>query len=113
MSYRRLGLRSDHRRAVLRNSVTSLLDSEKITTTETRAREIKKISEKMITLAKRGDLHARRQADSYLMTDAVVRKLFTTLAERYRERPGGYTRIIKTGYRKGDGAPMVILELVD
>lgn len=113
MSYRRLGLRSDHRRAMLRNSVTSLLDNEKITTTETRAKEIKKISEKMITLAKRGDLHARRQVDSYIMTDAIVHKLFTSLAERYRDRPGGYTRIIKTGYRKGDGAPMVILELVD
>jgi len=113
LSYRRLGLRSDHRRAVLRNSVTSLLENEKITTTETRAREIKKISEKMITLAKRGDLHARRQVDSYIMTDAIVHKLFTSLAERYRDRPGGYTRIIKTGYRKGDGAPMVILELVD
>jgi large subunit ribosomal protein L17 len=113
LSYRRLGLRSDHRRAVLRNSVTSLLENEKITTTETRAKEIKKISEKMITLAKRGDLHARRQVDSYIMTDAIVHKLFTSLAERYRDRPGGYTRIIKTGYRKGDGAPMVILELVD
>ena len=86
MGYRRLGLRSDHRRAVLRNSVTSLLDSEKITTTETRAKEIKRISEKMITLAKRGDLHARRQVDSYVMTDAVVHKVFTTLAERYRVR---------------------------
>ncbi|HPF43571.1 MAG TPA: 50S ribosomal protein L17 [Syntrophomonadaceae bacterium] len=113
MSYRRLGLRSDHRRAMLRNSVTSLLDNEKITTTETRAKEIKKISEKMITLAKRGDLHARRQVDSYIMTDAIVHKLFTSLADRYRDRQGGYTRIVKTGYRKGDGAPMVILELVD
>ena len=113
MSYRRLGLRSDHRRAILRNSVTSLLDNEKITTTETRAKEIKKISEKMITLAKRGDLHARRQVDSYIMTDAIVHKLFTSLADRYRDRQGGYTRIVKTGYRKGDGAPMVILELVD
>lgn len=113
MSYRRLGLRSDHRRAVLRNAVTSLLDCEKITTTETRAKEIRKISEKMITLAKRGDLHAKRQVDSYVMTDAVVYKLFTTLAERYRNRPGGYTRMVKVGYRKGDGAPMVILELVD
>jgi large subunit ribosomal protein L17 len=113
LSYRRLGLRSDHRRAMLRNSVTSLLDNEKITTTETRAKEIKKISEKMITLAKRGDLHARRQVDSYIMTDAIVHKLFTSLADRYRDRQGGYTRIVKTGYRKGDGAPMVILELVD
>jgi large subunit ribosomal protein L17 len=98
---------------MLRNSVTSLLDNEKITTTETRAKEIKKISEKMITLAKRGDLHARRQVDSYIMTDAIVHKLFTSLADRYRDRQGGYTRIVKTGYRKGDGAPMVILELVD
>ena len=97
MSYRRLGLRSDHRRAMLRNSVTSLLDNEKITTTETRAKEIKKISEKMITLAKRGDLHARRQVDSYIMTDAIVHKLFTSLADRYRDRQGGYTRIVKTG----------------
>jgi len=113
LSYRRLGLRSDHRRADLRNSVTSLFENEKITTTETRAKEIKKISEKMITLAKRGDLHARRQVDSYIMTDAIVQKLFNSLADRYRDRPGGYTRVIKTGYRKGDGAPMVILELVD
>jgi len=97
----------------LRNSVTSLFENEKITTTETRAKEIKKISEKMITLAKRGDLHARRQVDSYIMTDAIVQKLFNSLADRYRDRPGGYTRVIKTGYRKGDGAPMVILELVD
>lgn len=113
MSYRRLGLLSNHRRAMLRNSVTSLLESEKITTTETRAKEIKKITDKMITLGKRGDLHARRQADSYLMTDAVVHKLFTDLAERYSDRQGGYTRIIKKGFRKGDGAPMAILELVD
>jgi len=82
---------------MLRNSVTSLLDNEKITTTETRAKEIKKISEKMITLAKRGDLHARRQVDSYIMTDAIVHKLFTSLADRYRDRQGGYTRIVKTG----------------
>ena len=67
----------------------------------------------LITLAKRGDLHAKRQVDSYVMTDAIVYKLFSTLAERYRDRPGGYTRMVKVGYRKGDGAPMVILELVD
>ncbi|MGI6452889.1 MAG: 50S ribosomal protein L17 [Syntrophomonadaceae bacterium] len=113
MTYRRLGLRSDHRRAVLRNAVTSLLDKEKITTTETRAKEIKRITEKMITLGKRGDLHARRQATAYLLDDEVSRKLFTSLAERYRERRGGYTRIIKTKFRQGDGAPMVILELVN
>ncbi|NLO20480.1 MAG: 50S ribosomal protein L17 [Syntrophomonadaceae bacterium] len=113
MSYRRFGLLSSHRRSMLRNSVTSLLDKEKITTTETRAKDISRIAEKMITLGKRGDLHARRQVDSYVMTDAVVHKVFTDLASRFNERQGGYTRMIKTGYRKGDGAPMVILELVD
>lgn len=113
MGYRRLGFRADHRRALLRNAVTSLLEHEKINTTETRAKEIQRLTEKMITLGKRGDLHARRQATSYLMSDAVVYKLFSDIADRYSERQGGYTRVIKTGYRKGDGAPMVILELVD
>ena len=113
MAYRRLGFRSDHRRALLRNAVTSLLEHEKITTTETRAKEIKRIAEKMITLGKRGDLHARRLADSYLMSEAVVYKLFTGISERYKDRSGGYTRIIKTGVRKGDGAPMAIVELLD
>jgi len=93
--------------------VTSLLEHEKITTTETRAKEIRSITEKMITLGKRGDLHARRLADSYLMSEAVVYKLFTSIAERYKDRSGGYTRIIKTGVRKGDGAPMAIVELLD
>lgn len=97
---------------MLRNSVTSLLAHEKITTTETRAKEIKRLAEKAITLGKQGDLHARRQALSYLMDEAVVHKLFTELSTRYQDRPGGYTRIIKTGFRKGDGAPMVVLELV-
>lgn len=113
MSYRRLGLLSNHRRSMLRNSVTSLLESEKITTTETRAKEIRKITDRMITLGKRGDLHARRQASSYLMSDATVQKLFSSIAERYSNRQGGYTRMVKTGFRKGDGAPMVIIELVD
>ena len=88
MSYRRLGFRSDHRRALLRNSVTSLLEHEKITTTETRAKEISSIAEKMITLGKRGDLHARRQADSYLMSEAVVFKLFSSISERLSRTPG-------------------------
>jgi len=113
VAYRRLGLRSDHRRSVLRNSVTSLLDQGKITTTETRAKEIKRLTDKMITLGKRGDLHARRQAFSYLTSEDVVSKLFNDIAPRYSERQGGYTRIIKVGTRKGDGAPMAILELVD
>lgn len=113
MGYRRLGFRADHRRALLRNAVTSVLEHEKITTTETRAKEISSIVEKMITLGKRGDLHARRQADSYLMSSDVVYKLFSGLSERFKDRPGGYTRIIKVGVRKGDGAPMAILELVE
>ena len=112
MGYRKLGVRSDHRRSMLRNSVTSLLAHEKITTTETRAKEIKREAEKIITLGKKGDLHARRQALSYLTDETVVRKLFDELAKRYDDRPGGYTRIIKTGFRKGDGAPMAIVELV-
>lgn len=113
MSYRRLGLRSNQRRAVLRNSVTSLLESGKITTTETRAKEIKRITDKMITLGKKGDLHSRRQALAYITTEKAVDKLFGEIADQYTDRQGGYTRIIKTGNRKGDGAPMAILELVD
>ena len=112
MGYRRLGFRSDHRRALLRNAVTSLLQQEKITTTETRAKEIGSIAEKMITLGKRGDLHARRQAASYLMDDETTKKLFTTLAPRFATKQGGYTRITKVGFRRGDGAPMAIIELV-
>jgi len=98
---------------VLRNSVTSLLEHEKIETTESRAKEIRSMTEKMITLGKRGDLHARRQANAYLMDEDVLFKLFGPLSERYQDRQGGYTRMIKTGYRKGDGAPIVILELVE
>ncbi|HHV14990.1 MAG TPA: 50S ribosomal protein L17 [Gelria sp.] len=113
MAYRKLGLRGDHRRSVLRNSVTSLLDKEKIVTTETRAKEIRRMTDKMITLGKRGDLHARRQAMSFLNSEAVVYKLFNDLAPRYEERQGGYTRIIKMGNRRGDGAPMAVLELVE
>ncbi|NLV17807.1 MAG: 50S ribosomal protein L17 [Syntrophomonadaceae bacterium] len=112
MGYRKLGLRSDHRRSLLRNSVTSLLKHEKITTTETRAKEIKRVAEKIITLGKKGDLHSRRQALSYVMDDDVVYKVFEDLAKRYEDRSGGYTRIIKAGFRKGDGAPMAVIELV-
>jgi large subunit ribosomal protein L17 len=93
--------------------VTSLLKEGKISTTETRAKEIKRLTEKMITLGKRGDLHARRQAAAYIMSDEVIQKLFSDIAARYEERNGGYTRLIKTGYRKGDGAPMVLIELVE
>lgn len=112
MAYGRLRRNSSHRRAMLRNITTSLLDKESIVTTEPKAKELKSIAEKMITLGKRGDLHARRQALAYLTDEDVVTKLFTVLADRYKDRPGGYTRTIKLDLRKGDGAQMVKIELV-
>ena len=112
MGYRKLGRNTGHRKAMLRNLVSSFLDKERIVTTETRAKEVRAIAEKMITLGKRGDLHARRQALGYITTEAVVYKLFNDIAGRYTERQGGYTRIIKMGPRLGDSAPMAILELV-
>lgn len=112
-SGRRLGRNTSHRKAMLRNMVTSLLDVEKITTTDAKAKEVRKIAEKMITLGKRGDLHARRQALSVIQDKSVVAKLFERLAPRYAERNGGYTRIIKVGNRAGDNAPVSIIEFVE
>lgn len=112
MAYRKLGMRGSTRQAMLRNIVTSLLKEERIETTETRAKELRRLAEKMITLGKRSDLHARRQALAYLTEEDVVTKLFEDIGPRYKERQGGYTRIIKTGFRRGDGAPMVLIELV-
>ncbi|MEI7885426.1 MAG: 50S ribosomal protein L17 [Clostridia bacterium] len=112
MAYRRFSMLSSKRRSMFRNLVTSVLKAERVETTETRAKDARRIAEKMITLGKRGDLHARRQALAYLTEEDVVTKLFAEIAPRYTERNGGYTRILKTGYRKGDGAPMAILELV-
>lgn len=112
MSYRNLGVTTGHRKAMLRNLVTSLFRDERINTTEARAKEVRSIAEKMVSIAKRGDLAARRQALAYIYEEAVVKKLFDTIAPRYTDRQGGYTRIIKTGYRRGDAAQMVILELV-
>lgn len=112
MSYQRLGLNTGHRKAMLRNLVTSLFREERINTTATRAKEVKSIAEKLVTTARHNDLAARRQALAYLYEEEVVRKLFDQIAPKYAGRTGGYTRIIKTGYRRGDGAPMVILELV-
>ncbi|AAM25406.1 MAG: 50S ribosomal protein L17 [Caldanaerobacter subterraneus] len=112
MSYRKLGRPSDQRRAMLRNLVTDFLRYERITTTEARAKEVRKIAEKMITLGKRGDLHARRQALAYILDESVVKKLFDDIAPRYKERNGGYTRIFKLGPRRGDGAPLAVIELV-
>lgn len=110
--YRKLGMVSAHRKAMLRNLTTDILKHGKVTTTETRAKEARRMVEKMITLGKRGDLHARRQALSYVMDKQVVKNLFDEIAPKYSERKGGYTRIMKLGPRKGDGAPMAIIELV-
>ena len=109
---RKLGRPTDQRRAMLRNLVTSFLKHGKISTTVTRAKETKNIAEKMITLAKRGDLHSRRQVLAYVTEEKVVKDLFENIAPKYTERNGGYTRILKMGPRRGDGAEVVILELV-
>jgi large subunit ribosomal protein L17 len=110
---RKLGRTSSHRKALFRNLAVSLLKHEQIKTTLPKAKDLRPIVEKLITLGKRGELHARRQAASYLFEDAVVKKLFDTLGKRYAERQGGYVRIIKAGFRHGDMAPMAIIELVD
>ncbi len=112
-SGRRLGRKPDHRQHMMDNMVTSFLNSEKITTTVTRAKELRKVAERMITLGKRGDLHARRTALKTVRDQKVVAKLFDTIAPRYSERPGGYTRIIRLANRQGDNAPMAIIELVE
>jgi large subunit ribosomal protein L17 len=106
------GKMASYRRALYRNLVTDLLNYEKITTTETKAKEIRGLAEKMITLGKQGGLHSRRQALGFVFDKKVADKVFSELAERYAKRSGGYTRIIKIGRRIGDGAPMVQLELV-
>ncbi len=98
---------------MFRNMVTSLLEYERITTTLARAKELRRIADKMITLGKKGALPARRKALGYVRTKKVVAKLFSGLAERYKDRPGGYTRIYKLGTRAGDNAPMAMIELVD
>ena len=108
----KLGRTTSHRKAMLRTMVTSLLKYEKIQTTDMKAKELKKVADKMITLGKRGDLHARRQAAAYVRERDMVGKLFGDLSERYKERAGGYTRIVKSGYRAGDNAPMSIIEFV-
>lgn len=110
---RRLGRTTSHRIAMFRNMVTSFLEHERITTTDAKAKELRSIAEKMITLGKRGDLHALRQAASYIRDKKVVTKLFSTIAPRYQERDGGYTRIIKLGIRPGDNAPLSVIELVE
>ena len=110
---RKLGRSTAHRRALYRNLVTDLLGYEKIVTTEAKAKEVRGLAEKMITLGKKGGLHSRRQALSFIIDKSVVEKVFDELAPKYAERPGGYTRIVKLGPRLGDGASMVQLELVE
>ncbi len=110
--YRKLGRPSDQRRALLRNLTTALLEHGRIETTVTRAKEVKRLTDKMVTLGKRGDLHARKQAIAYITQEDVVRKLFNEIAPNYTERNGGYTRIYRLGPRRGDGAEMAIIELV-
>lgn len=111
--YRRLNRTHEHRKALLANLSGALIEHEQIKTTLPKAKELKRVIDKLITLGKRGDLHARRQAAAQLKTDAQVAKLFAVLGPRYAERPGGYCRVLKAGFRYGDMAPMAIIELVD
>ncbi|WP_019394044.1 50S ribosomal protein L17 [Priestia filamentosa] len=120
MGYQKLGRTSAQRKALLRDLATDLIISERIETTEPKAKELKSVVEKLITLGKRGDLHARRQVAAYIRHEVAneetgqdaVQKLFSDVATRYADRQGGYTRIMKLGPRRGDGAPMAIIELV-
>ena len=108
----KLGKQPAHRRAVLRNLVTNVIERERITTTIARARAARPLVEKMITLGKRDTLHARRQAAAFLQTKDATKKLFSVIAPRFSDRPGGYTRIVRVGWRIGDGAELAILELL-
>jgi large subunit ribosomal protein L17 len=110
---RKLNRTSSHRKAMFANMSAALIKHEQIVTTLPKAKELRSIVDKLITLGKRGDLHARRQALSTIKDRALVEKMFSTLAERYADRPGGYTRVLKAGFRHGDNAPMAIIELVD
>jgi large subunit ribosomal protein L17 len=110
---RKLGVTSAHRQALFRNMAVALFKHEQITTTLPKAKELRPVAEKLITLGKRGDLHARRLAYAQLRDDIIVAKLFGPLAERYRARPGGYCRVLKAGVRYGDAASMAVIELVD
>ena len=113
VSGRKLGVTSTHRIAMLRSRATSLIKHEQITTTLPKAKELRPYVERIITLGKRGDLHARRQAYAQIRDERVVDKLFTTIAERYKARAGGYTRVLKAGVRYGDAADMAVIELIE
>ncbi|WP_084863631.1 50S ribosomal protein L17 [Salibaculum halophilum] len=111
--YRRLNRTHEHRKALFSNMAGSLIEHEQIKTTLPKAKELKRVMDKLVTLAKRGDIHARRQAAAQLKQDKDVAKLFDVLGARYKDRQGGYTRVLKAGFRYGDMAPMAIIELVD
>lgn len=110
---RKLGVTTKHRKAMFRNMVTDLFRFDKIQTTDTKAKELRRIAEKLITLAKDGSLHKRRQAAAYVRDKEVLKKLFDVIAGKFKDRPGGYTRIIKLGFRKGDNTPVSVIELVE
>ena len=113
LSGRKLGVTSSHRAAMFRNMAVALIKHEQITTTLPKAKELRPVTEKLVTLAKRGDLHAKRQAYNQLRDETIVTKLFSTLADRYKTRNGGYTRVLKAGMRYGDAADMAVIELID
>ena len=113
IAYRKLGRKPEHRKAMFANMAAALIKHEQITTTLPKAKELRPVVEKLITLGKRGGLHARRQAISQIRDVAMVKKLFDVLGPRYKERNGGYTRVLKAGYRYGDSAPVAVIEFVD
>nr|WP_070958881.1 50S ribosomal protein L17 [Hyphomonas sp. Mor2] len=113
MAHRKLNRTASHRKAMFANMAASLIEHEQIVTTLPKAKEMKPFMDKLITLAKRGDLHARRQAVSKVRNEAAVKKLFEVFGERYKDRDGGYTRVLKAGFRHGDNAPRAVIELVD
>mgnify|MGYP000474585580 CR=1 FL=1 len=110
---RKLGRKKSHRELMLRNLVTSLFEKESVTTTEAKAKEARRLAERIVTLAKRGDLHSRRLVLRHIRNAAIVKKIFETIAPRFEDRQGGYTRILKLSRRRGDAAPMAILELTE
>ena len=112
-AFRKLNRTATHRSALFASLATALIKHEQIATTLPKAKELRRVADRLITLAKKGDLHARRLASSRLRDEAIVAKLFDTLGPRYADRPGGYTRVMKAGFRYGDSAPMAVIELVD
>jgi large subunit ribosomal protein L17 len=112
-SGRKLNRTQSHRKALFANMATSLIKHEQIVTTLPKAKELRRVTDKLITMGKKGDLHSRRRAASQLRDERMAKKLFDELGPRYKDRPGGYTRVLKAGYRQGDCAPMAVIELVD